>query len=888
MHIQKAEGGNDMAAGPVIGLCAHVDAGKTTLSESMLFLSGAVRRQGRVDHGDAFLDTDRMEKDRGITIFSKEARLSWNHTDLTLMDTPGHTDFSGETERALNVLDAAVLVISAADGVQPHTRTLWRLLEQRGLPVILFLNKTDLPHDAAALSASLSRELSGQIVEFPSPDPEKLALCDETCLDAYLREGEVPERMIHSMVAGRRIFPMFSGSALRNEGVEPLLDFLSRFDPRPAPSAAFGARVYKVARDPQGARLAFLRITGGTLKARDLLTLKSPEGETLWAEKAAEIRLYSGARYTAVQEVSAGQVCSVVGLSKALPGDGLGTDPGRKEQELRPCYACRVVPPPGADLHYVLNCLETLQEEEPLIQVEYVEPRREIRVHSMGDVYLEVLRAQLADRFGLDVSFAESTVLYRETIEAPVEGAGHYEPLRHYAEVHLLIAPLPRGSGLVCDSSVSTDDLSLNWQRLIVTHLREKVHVGVLTGSPVTDLHITLIAGKAHLKHTEGGDFRQATYRALRQGLMKARSILLEPWMTLDITVPEDCVGRVMSDLSLMGGRFDVPEDAGESLRRLSAAVPASACAEYGRQLAVFTKGRGSLTAAFLDWEPCSDPEKVIREKGYDPCRDIWNTPDSVFCSHGAGVTVPWGEADAHMHLPMLKDLSRREVPAPAAGGAASAYRGTREEDLALEKIFERTYGPVKARQLTAAPTAAAEKQRETAAVPPSDGEILLIDGYNILHAWDEWKPFLPDRLEDARDALRDLLCDYAGATGKPVVLVFDAYAVPDNPGKAEKYKNIYVIYTREAQTADAFIEQTTFYGRNTARIRVVTSDRPEQLIASGNAALRTSAREFHAEVNRVRDGIAAFIARNRLSRPVRTLEKAYKEAWKKSREPQS
>ncbi len=887
MHIQKAEGGNDMAAGPVIGLCAHVDAGKTTLSESMLFLSGAVRRQGRVDHGDAFLDTDRMEKDRGITIFSKEARLSWNHTDLTLMDTPGHTDFSGETERALNVLDAAVLVISAADGVQPHTRTLWRLLEQRGLPVILFLNKTDLPHDAAALSASLSRELSGQIVEFPSPDPEKLALCDETCLDAYLREGEVPERMIHSMVAGRKIFPLFSGSALRNEGVEPLLDFLSRFDPRPAPSAAFGARVYKVARDPQGARLAFLRITGGTLKARDLLTLKSPEGETLWAEKAAEIRLYSGARYTAVQEVSAGQVCSVVGLSKALPGDGLGTDPGRKEQELRPCYACRVVPPPGADLHYVLNCLETLQEEEPLIQVEYVEPRREIRVHSMGDVYLEVLRAQLADRFGLDVSFAESTVLYRETIEAPVEGAGHYEPLRHYAEVHLLIAPLPRGSGLVCDSSVSTDDLSLNWQRLIVTHLREKVHIGVLTGSPVTDLHITLIAGKAHLKHTEGGDFRQATYRALRQGLMKARSILLEPWMTLDITVPEDCVGRVMSDLSLMGGRFDVPEDAGESLRRLSAAVPASACAEYGRQLAVFTKGRGSLTAAFLDWEPCSDPEKVIREKGYDPCRDIWNTPDSVFCSHGAGVTVPWDEADAHMHLPLLKDLSRREVPAPAAGGAASAYRGTREEDLALEKIFERTYGPVKARQLTAAPTAAAEKQRDTASVPPSDGEILLIDGYNILHAWDEWKPFLPDRLEDARDALRDLLCDYAGATGKPVVLVFDAYAVPDNPGKAEKYKNIYVIYTREAQTADAFIEQTTFYGRNTARIRVVTSDRPEQLIASGNAALRTSAREFHAEVNRVRDGIAAFIARNRLSRPVRTLEKAYKEAWKKSREPQ-
>ena len=782
-----------MSKGPVIGLCAHVDAGKTTLSESMLFLSGALRRQGRVDHGDAFLDTDPMEKDRGITIFSKEARLTWNHTDLTFLDTPGHTDFSGEMERALGVLDAAVLVISATDGVQPHTRTLWRLLEQRKIPVILFLNKTDLPHDPAAAAASLQRELSDQIIGFPSPDPEKLALCDETCLDTWLREGE-----------------------------------------------------------------------------------------TLWAEKAAEIRLYSGARYTSVQEVSAGQICCVVGLSKALPGDGLGSEPGRPEQMLRPCYACRLVTPPGADLHYVLNCLETLEEEEPLIQVEYEETRREIRVHSMGDVYLEVLRSQLADRFGLDVSFAESTVLYRETIEAPVEGAGHYEPLRHYAEVHLLISPLPRGSGLVCDSSLSTDDLSLNWQRLIVTHLREKVHIGVLTGSPVTDLHITLIAGKAHLKHTEGGDFRQATYRALRQGLMKARSILLEPWMILDITVPRDCIGRVLSDLSLMGGRFSAPEDTGAELCRLSAAVPASGCADYGRQLAVFTKGRGSLSAAFLDWEPCADQEKVIRERAYDPCRDVWNTPDSVFCSHGAGYTVPWNEADALMHLPFLKDPARRETPAPSAGGSSSGYRGTREEDLALEKIFERTYGPVKARQLTAAPTAAVQKQQDPVREPVPENEILLIDGYNVIHAWDEWKPFLPDRLGDARDALRELMCEYAGATGRSVILVFDAYAVPGNPGKAEKYKNIYVIYTREAQTADAFIEQSTYYGRNTARIRVVTSDRPEQLIASGNAALRTSAREFHAEVNRVRDGIAAFLARNNAVRPARTLEAAYKAAWRK------
>ncbi|MBR6164498.1 MAG: TetM/TetW/TetO/TetS family tetracycline resistance ribosomal protection protein [Clostridia bacterium] len=888
-----------MAIGPVIGLCAHVDAGKTTLSESMLFLSGSVRRQGRVDHGDAFLDTDRMEKERGITIFSKEARLSWRKTDLTLVDTPGHIDFSGEAERALGILDLAVLVISASDGVQSHTRTLWRLLEQRGIPVVLFLNKTDLLRkDPDALLASLHRELSEQIVPFPSPDPEKLALCDETCLDAYLRQGEIPPRLVDSLIASRRIFPLFSGSALHNEGVEPLMGFLAGFDPRPAPSAAFGARVYKVSRDPQGARLVFLKVTGGTLKTRDLLTLKSPEGETLWAEKAAELRLYSGARYSAVPEVSAGQICCVVGLGKALPGDGLGSDPGPEAPLLRPCYACRLVPPAGADLHAVLTALRALEEEEPLIRVEYAESRREIRIHSMGDVWLEVLHRRMLDRFGLDVSFTESTVLYRETIEAPVEGAGHYEPLRHYAEVHLLLSPLPRGSGLICDSAVSTDDLALNWQRLIVTHLHEKVHVGVLTGSPLTDLRITLVSGKAHLKHTEGGDFRQATYRALRQGLMKARSILLEPWMTLDLTVPEDCIGRVLSDLSQMGGRFDAPDTPAEDgLLRLSASVPAAACDGYGRAFGILTRGRGGLASSFLDWEPCAAQEKVVLEKGYDPCRDVLNTPDSVFCSHGAGVTVPWDKADAYMHLPFLKDRNiRRDSPVSAAGisgqrpVSSSAYRGTREEDLALEKIFERTYGPVKARQLVSPPPAAAENPPPPApagsSADASYGEILLVDGYNIIHAWEEYKSYLPDRLADARDSLRDLLCDYAGATGRNLILVFDAYAVPGNPGRAEKYQNIYIVYTREAQTADAFIEQTTYVGRNLARIRVVTSDRPEQLVVAGHAALRTSAREFHGEITRVRGDISAFLARNNRPRHDRVIEHAFKEAWKKSREP--
>ena len=871
----------------IAGLAAHVDAGKTTLSESMLFLSGAVRRQGRVDHGDAFLDTDRMEKERGITIFSKEARLTWKKTDITLIDTPGHTDFSGETERAVSVMDAAVLVVSAPERVQPHTRTLWKILAENRVPVILFINKTDsFQGDPEALHDALRRELSDRIVPFPEADPEKIALCDEACLDAYLREGEIPEKMIHSLIRRRELFPCFSGAALRNEGVEALLDFLAALDLKKEYGAEFGARVYKVARDPQGARLAFMKITGGSLRARDLLTLKSPEGETLWAEKAAEIRLYSGARYTAVPEAAAGEVCCAVGLSRAMPGDRLGTDRSEPTRLMRPCYECRLLPAKGTDLHYVLDCLRALEEEEPLIQVNYVEAKREIRVHSMGDVYLEVLRRRLKDRFGIEAEFTESSVLYRETILESVEGVGHYEPLRHYAEVHLMLSPLPRGSGLEFASAVHVDDLALNWQRLIMTHLREKVHAGVLTGAPITDMRITLVAGKAHLKHTEGGDFRQATYRALRQGLMKAKSQLLEPWMTLEITVPEENIGRVMSDLTAMGGRFEAPENAGEDLRRLTAAAPAGACAAYGRQVGIFTRGQGSVNAAFRDWEPCADAERIIREKAYDPTRDVYNTPDSVFCSHGAGLIVPWNEVEQYMHLPLSGAPAQAgSTESAPAGGSASAYRGTREEDEALERIFERTYGPAKARELMR--TAPGEAPRETAdaGIPAepasSEGEIVLIDGYNVLNAWTEWKPFLQDNLEGARNALKDLMCNYAGATGKRVILVFDAYKVPGNPGAAEKYHNIFVIYTRESQTADAFIEQTTYIARNRGRIRVVTSDRPEQLIASGNAAMRTSAREFHDEVNRVRDGIAAFLERNNHVRPERALERAYKEAWK-------
>ena len=884
-----------MGKNRIIGLAAHVDAGKTTLSESMLYLSGAVRRQGRVDHRDTFLDTEALEKERGITIFSKEARLEWNRAQITLVDTPGHTDFSGETERAVGIMDACVLVLSATEGVQSHTRTLWKILQENRIPVILFINKMDaFQGEPAALARSVSEELGDGIVPFPEADPEKIALLDEHCLDAFLREGEIPERMIRALIRERKLFPCFSGSALRNEGVSDLMDFLAGFDPADEYPQAFGARVYKVARDPQGARLCFMKITGGRLKSRDLLTYVSPEGETLWAEKAAEIRLYSGARYTAVPEAAAGETCCVVGLSKARPGDRLGTDSKQPTRLMRPCYECRLIPAGGADIHHVLDCLRAIEEEEPLIQVSYIETKREIRIHSMGDVYLEVLRRQLKDRFGIDAEFGETSVLYRETIAAPVEGIGHYEPLRHYAEVHLLLSPLPRGSGLQFASAVHVDDLALNWQRLIMTHLQEKVHVGVLTGSPITDMKITLVAGRAHLKHTEGGDFRQATYRALRQGLMKAKSILLEPWMNVEATVPEEFTGRVMTDLAAMGGRIGMPEDAGEGMRRLTAAVPASACGAYGKQIQILTRGRGSMTAVFREWEECADAENVIRSRGYDPTRDVWNTPDSVFCSHGAGYVVPWDQVEQHMHLPLMENVpgAARGAAAPA-GGAAAAYRGTREEDQALERIFERTYGPIRARELMRSPagadtvSAASEDASPLAsAVSPMNpaDEILLIDGYNVLNAWEETKPLVRENLEGARRAIMDLMCNYAGATGKKVILVFDAYRVPGNPGSAERYQNIHVIYTRESQTADSFIEQTTLHARGSATVRVVTSDRPEQLIASGNAAMRTSAREFHEEVNRVRGGIAAFLQKNNRPGAEKALERAYKEAWLKSR----
>ena len=871
-----------MAEKLTVGLAAHVDAGKTTLSEAMLFLSGAVRRQGRVDHGDAFLDTETMEKERGITIFSKEARLTWRKTDLTLVDTPGHTDFAGEAERAISVMDAAVLVISATEGIQSHTRTLWKLLESSGVPVVFFINKMDRFAGAREELMTALGALSDRVADFTGDPSEAIALCDDTCLDLFLREGSIPEYRIRALVRDRKLFPCFFGAALKNEGVEPLLDFLAAFAEEKTYPKEFGARVYKIARDPQGNRLTFLKVTGGELKARDQLAGGS--GETAWTEKIQEIRLYSGARYAAVPQAAAGELCCVTGLTKAMPGDGLGTENKGGEQTQRPCYACRVIPGPGEDLHKVLDCLETLTEEEPLLQAEFIEARREIRVHSMGDVYLEVLQRQMKDRFGIGISFGETSVLYRETIAGAVEGVGHYEPLRHYAEVHLWMEPLEPGSGLVFDTDISTDDLALNWQRLILTHLKEKIHRGVLTGAPVTDMKITLINGKAHLKHTEGGDFRQATYRAVRQGLMKARSILLEPYLTLEITAPQESLGRIMNDLSMMGGKPEGPEDAEEGFRIVRAVVPASTCRNYARDLNAQTRGLGRMTSSFAAYLPCADAEKVIAEKGYDPLRDVMNPPDSVFCSHGAGVVVPWDEVEQYMHLPLRGTGQKTDAGTAVRTAGNTVARGSAEEEEALRIIFEKTYGPAKTRQLLRPvpkeePAAQPEERRE----PAPEGEILLVDGYNVLFAWEEWKDGVQENFDAARMQLTELMCDYAGMTGKEVVLVFDAYKVKGGAGSAEKYKNIYVVYTREAQTADAYIEKTTLLARNRARVRVVTSDRPEQLIALGNEALRTSAREFRREVIGVQGSIADFIAKNNRPGTERSLERLYKEAWKKN-----
>ena len=835
-----------------MGLLAHVDAGKTTLSEAVLYLSGELRKLGRVDHKDAFLDTDRQERERGITIFSKQARLSWKGCEIT----PRHADVSAEMERAVQVMDYAVLLISGADGVQGHTETLWKLLERHRVPTFLFINKMDQPDtDRDRLLAQLRARLGDGCADFSGPWEEVLehaALCDEELMERYLETGALDDGDLSSLIVERKLFPCFFGSALKVEGVEELLDGLDRFTLEPDWPPEFAARVFKISRDDKGERLTWLKVTGGALKVRD--TVKGPD----WEEKATQLRLYSGAKFTPAEEAPAGTVCAVAGLSRTRAGQGLGGSEDWAGPELEPVLAYQVLPPPGGDIHTLLGRLRTLEEEDPQLQVEWNELLGEIRVHLMGEVQLEVLARLMEERFGAEVSFGPGRIVYLETIAAPAEGVGHFEPLRHYAEVHLLLEPLERGAGLVLDTACSENVLDRNWQRLVLTHLMEKTHLGVLTGSPITDMKITLLTGRAHLKHTEGGDFRQATYRAVRQGLMCAQSVLLEPWYAFRLEVPTQSVGRAMTDLQRMGAELQPPEAVGEA-SVLTGSVPVSEAGGYWTQVAAYTGGRGRFSCAVEGYRPCHNADAVIEAAGYDPERDADNPAGSVFCAHGAGFNVPWDEVREHMHLDSgWRPAGERSAPqetAPVRREAVS-YESRAALDKELEAIFERAYGPVKPHAFRPAPKAAAPKPKPWKGLKVRDGEdYLLVDGYNIIHAWDDLRRLAREDLDGARARLIDRLRNYQGWKKCRVIVVFDAYRVKGNPGSVEKAGEVFVVYTKEAETADMYIEKTTYAlakERREHRVRVATSDGLEQLIILGHGAVRMPAAELEFELKQV------------------------------------
>ena len=853
-----------------LGILAHVDSGKTTLSEGLLYASGALRKLGRVDHGDAFLDTDALERERGITIFSKQAMLFAGDKEFTLLDTPGHVDFSAEMERTLSVLDYAVLVISGTDGVQSHTETLWRLLRRYHIPTFVFINKMDLPGPGKeALLSQLSHRLGDGFVDFGAEQAERdeaLALCDERLMEKMLDAGTLTDADIIPAVARRHVFPCWFGAALRLDGVDALLDGLDRCT-RPAPALhAFGARVFKVSQDEQGTRLTWLRVTGGELKVKALLTGEA-DGEP-WAEKANQLRLYSGAKYTLTEVIGPGQVCAVTGLTHAKPGIGLGAERDSDVPVLEPVLSYQVLLPEGADVHAALGKLHRLEEEEPQLHVVWNETLGEIHVQLMGEVQLEVLKSLLAERYGLEVEFGPGGILYKETITEAMEGVGHYEPLRHYAEVHLKLEPLPAGSGMQFAADCREEVLDKNWQRLVLTHLEEKQHLGVLIGAPLTDMKITLIAGRAHLKHTEGGDFRQATYRAVRQGLMMANQIkktqLLEPWYSFRLEVPAENIGRAMSDVQRMEGSFDPPETAPDGqTATLTGFAPVATMRSYPMEVVGYTRGRGHLTLTLDGYRPCHNAQQVIAESGYQPEHDLENLADSVFCAHGAGFVVPWSEVRSHMHVESgwgKAKPARPEVQA-APQRRAMAYRATLEEDAELLKIFERTYGPIKRDPLAAFRPVQKRERLDFAAeqweIAP---EYLLVDGYNIIFAWDELNALSKESLDAARHKLMDILCNYQGYQKCNLILVFDAYRVPGSPGSIEQYHNIHVVYTKEAETADMFIERVTHeIGRN-RRVRVATSDGMEQIIILGHGALRVSARMFHEEVKEVEKEIKRYL----------------------------
>ncbi len=860
-----------------MGILAHVDAGKTTLSEGILYTCKAIRKLGRVDHQDAFLDTNTLERNRGITIFSKQAECTLGEFGITLLDTPGHVDFSAEMERTLQVLDYGILVISGADGVQGHTETLWRLLSRYQIPVFLFINKMDQPGtDRETLLVELKEKLDTNCVDFSADQTsedwkEQVAVCDEQVMEAYLEGEEISRVQIQKMIRERKLFPCYFGSALKLTGVKEFLEDLKLRIRESSYPESFGAKIYKITRDSQGERLSHMKITGGALKVKSVLSNGKPgeSGEDIWQEKVNQIRIYSGEKYTMVSEVKAGTVCAVTGLTATYPGQGLGSEQASDMPVLEPVLSYRIGLPTEVNVHQALLQLRQLEEEEPLLHIVWNETLGEIYAQVMGEVQIEILKSLIKERFGMAVTFDEGNIVYKETILEPVEGVGHFEPLRHYAEVHLLLEPGETGSGLIFAADCSEDVLDRNWQRLILTHLEEREHKGVLLGAPITDMKITLLTGRAHIKHTEGGDFRQATYRAVRQGLRKAKSQLLEPYYEFRLEVPSEQVGRSMTDIQKMLGEFDPPKTEGE-MTVLTGSAPVVTMRDYQKEVISYTSGRGRLSCTLKGYYPCHNQEEVVEAVGYDPEADLENPTGSVFCAHGAGFVVNWDQVEEYMHVESGWNAPAGQETKPEKPVTAKNWKEENEKYLAtekeLEEIFERTYGPI--RKLGEEPPAGRSvkgwkksrrdplegygkstsdyKQKKT---PDGEKEYLLVDGYNIIFAWEDLKELAAVNIDGAREKLMDILCNYQGFKKSTLILVFDAYKVKGNPGSVETYHNIHVVYTKEAETADQYIEKTVHEIGRKYRVTVATSDQLEQVIILGQGGQRMSARELLEDV---------------------------------------
>ena len=868
----------------VLGILAHVDAGKTTLSESLLYLSGEIRKLGRVDHKNTFLDHNELERQRGITIFSKQAWMKYEDMEIQLLDTPGHVDFSAEMERTLQILDYAIVVINGMDLVQGHTEMVFRLLARYQIPAFLFINKMDVsPFGKEEIIEELRKRLSEQIIDFTkndfSPaDYEIMAMSKESLLEQYLDSGIITKEQIKKAIKERGIFPCYFGSALKMEGVEEFLKGMQEYVLETAKVPDFGAKVYKIGKDEQGSRLTYLKVTGGSLKAKTLLKIKQKSGEEL-EEKVDQVRLYSGAKFKILEEATEGTVCAVTGLKATYPGQGLGIEKDSDLPVLESVLTYQVIPKEGEDPHKVLLKLRELEEEEPELHVVWKEELQELHVRLMGEVQLDIIQNLMEKRYGIPVTFGAGSISYKETIKAPVEGVGHYEPLRHYAHVQLLLEPLERGSGLWFDTDCSEDVLDRNWQRLILTHLQEKEHKGVLTGAPITDLKITLLTGKAHQKHTEGGDFRQATYRAIRQGLKKAESILLEPYYEFRMELPTECVGKAMTDIKTMRGSFEI-EKTEEETTILTGNVPVAEMQDYETKMRAYTKGRGRLFLQVKGYEPCENQEEIVNAINYDSEADLENTPDSVFCAHGAGFIVKWYEVESYLYLDSKKSWEgKTEIASDISFSPVEPKEGKTkkeswyvEEDKEFEAIMLREFGEKKLERHKPAYKVTYEKQEEKKRKKreyekeqlriesgyvkrpqnKNQEKYLLVDGYNIIFAWEELNILAKDNLEAARGKLQDILCNYQGYTGVHLILVFDAYRVKGNPGTVTKYHNIHVIYTKEAETADMFIEKTTKEIAQKHQVVVATSDALEQMIIMGHGAIRLSANGFWDEIERV------------------------------------